>query len=119
MERRQEDAEKMNAVGDELVKKLDEFNGESDGAQREKQATSDRYDRVKERLQNQEMLLAAQINAADKFNKDLQDVQQDIDRVDAALFDEPVGNDPEALKRQLNDLQVSDYYKITTILRAV
>lgn len=108
LERRQRDVKEMNAIGDELVQKLDEFNGQSAEAQREKRTTNDRYERVRQELMNQERLIDAQLNAADKFNKALQSIELEISRVDSALLDDPVGNDPDVLKRQLNELKVGE-----------
>lgn len=108
LERRQRDVKEMNAIGDELVQKLDEFNGQSAEAQREKRTTNDRYERVRQELMNQERLIDAQLNAADKFNKALQSIELEISRVDSALLDDPVGNDPDVLKRQLNELKVRE-----------
>lgn len=108
LERRQRDVKEMNAIGDELVQKLDEFNGQSAEAQREKRTTNDRYERVRQELMNQERLIDAQLNAADKFNKALQSIELEISRVDSALLDDPVSNDPDVLKRQLNELKVRE-----------
>ena len=106
MEKRARDVKRMNELGDELANKLDEYNGMSSEARHDQQTTNDRYERIRLELRNREQLIEVQVNSSDQFTTALQEFELDLTGVDAAILEEMPGNDSDALKRQLAELQV-------------
>ena len=96
----------MNELGDELADKLDKYHGMSSEARHDQQTTNERYERIRLELRNREQLIEAQVNSADQFTTALQEFEFDLTGLDTAILEEAPGNDPDALKRQLAELQV-------------
>ena len=115
VEKRAHDVKRMNEAGDELANKLDKYNGMSSEARREQQTTNERYERIRLELQNREHLIEAQVKASDQFMTALQEFELDLTGVDAAILEEPAGNDSDALKRQLAELQVCSKHYCTRL----
>lgn len=115
VEKRAHDVKRMNEAGDELANKLDKYNGMSSEARREQQTTNERYERIRLELQNREHLIEAQVKASDQFMTALQEFELDLTGVDATILEEPAGNDSDALKRQLAELQVCSKHYCTRL----
>lgn len=105
LDRRLRDVKRMNILSDELADKLIAANGEPEDLRKLQKDAVERYDKVKRELENQRD--AIENDNIGRFLKALKDNSEEIEKVDEKISDEPLSNDPEQLKKELDELKVN------------
>lgn len=104
LDRRMRDVKRMNTLSDELANNLIAANGEPEELRNIQKEANDRYEEVKRQLEKQRDNI--ENNNIEKFLKALEEKSNEIDKVDEKILDEPLSNDPNELKKQLDELKV-------------
>ena len=106
VERREPNVSEMNKLGEELAQKLDEIKGDAGDARQKQKTTNDRYEKVRRNLLENERMIEAQINMTGRFMDALEQFDAELNRMEETILDEPIGEDPQVLKKQLGELKV-------------
>jgi len=115
LDRRMRDVKRMNTLSDELAEKLITADGESEDLRTLQKDALERYEKVKRELEKQKD--AIENDNIGKFLKALKEKSEEIQKVDEKIPDKPLSDDPEDLKKQLNELKVSIVSSVTEVLR--
>lgn len=105
LDRRMRDVKRMNTLSDELAAKLINADGESEDLRAVQKDALERYEKVKRELEKQRD--AIENDNIGKFLKAIKEKSDEIKEVDEKIPDKPLSDDPEELKKRLNELKVS------------
>ena len=106
VERREPDVGKLNKLGEELSQKLDEMRGDATDARQKQKNANDRYEKIRRKLLEDERMIESQIKMTGRFFGALEKFNAELSRMEGAIMDEPIGEDPQVLKKQLDELKV-------------
>lgn len=117
VERREPDVGKMNKLGEELALKLEKIHGDATDARQKQKNANDRYEKIRRTLLENERMIESQMNMTGRFLNALETFDAELNRMEAAIQDEPIGEDPLVLKKQLDELKVGCLrFMVLTIL---
>lgn len=99
--------EKFNDTSKKLQEEADEESPELPVVKKETENTNDRFDKLQDDLKGRKEKLDDYADKAEKFNKDDEEFKDWMDKASKTPgLVEPVGTEPDVLKRQLKEVEV-------------